>query len=145
MDAFYWFLFSADPKEKTNFTFQIVSNDNLQELWDFREKKTLKLLRGNLLVHYNSKLCLSQVYDLQNLLGTNKSKDVISTESNGYEQTCLSRAMATYEKVLNHTSVEIFWERLNVTKNEKTMGSVIYYVVAPERNITYRGMDTCVQ
>lgn len=140
-----WLLSSADPNEKTNYTFQILSNDNLQELWDFREKKSLKLENGNLLVHYNSKLCLSQVRELQNILGTNKTDDFIGTESNGYEQTCLSRAMATYEKVINHTSVEIFWEKLNVTKDEKITGSVIYYVVAPERNITYLGMDTCVQ
>lgn len=135
----------GQPYDKTNYTFQIVSNDNLQELWDFREKKSLQLLNGNLLVHYNSKLCLSQVRELQNLLGTNKSEDLVSTESNGYDQTCLSRAMATFEKVLNYTSVEISWEKLNVSSNEKIMGSIIYYVVAPERNVTYRGMDTCVQ
>lgn len=131
--------------EKTNYTFQIVSNDNLQELWNFHEKKTLQLSKGNLLVHYNSKLCLSQVHELQNKLGTNKSDDFISTESNGYEQTCKSRAMVTFAHVLNHTSVQISWENLNVTDKEKVLGSIIYYVVAPERNVTYRGMDTCVQ
>lgn len=133
------------PHEKTNFTFQIVSNDNLQELWDFREKKSLHLLNGNLLVHYNSKLCLSQIRELQGLLGTNRSGDFVGTESNGYEATCLSRAMATWHTVLNHTSIEISWEKLNISNTEKIMGSVIYYVVAPDRNVTHRGLDTCVQ
>lgn len=131
--------------DKSKYTIQILSNDNLQELWDFRDMKTLRLERGNLLVHYNSKLCLSQVRELQSVLGTNKSEDFVSIDSNGYEQTCLARAMSTWYTVLNHTSAEISWEKLNVTENEKIMGSIIYYIVAPDRNITHRGIDTCVQ
>lgn len=133
------------PYDKTNFTFQILSNDNLQELWDFREKRTLRLERGNLLVHYNSKLCLSQIRELQSVLGTNKSEDFVGNESNGYEQPCFALPISTWHNVLNHTSVEISWEKLNVSKTEKIMGSIIYYVVAPDRNVTYRGLDTCVQ
>lgn len=131
--------------DKSKYTFQITSNDNLQELWDFREKKSLRLERGNLLIHYNSKLCLSQIRELQSVLRTNKSEDFISIESNGYEQTCLARAMTTWHHILNHTSVEVSWEKINVTESEKIMGYVIYYIIAPERNITHRGIDTCVQ
>lgn len=135
----------GDNYEKSNYTFQIISNDNLQELWDFNEKKVLRLKRGNLLVQYNSKLCLSQIRLLQNLLGTNKSEDLINIESNGYEQTCLIRPMATWHNVLNHTSVEISWEKIKIANSEKLMGTIIYYMVAPERNVTHRGLDTCVQ
>lgn len=131
--------------ENVKYTFVIMSNENLQELWDFREKKTLRLARGNLLVHYNSKLCLSQIRELQSILKTSVSEDFVSVDSNGYEQTCLARAINTWHKVLNHTSVEISWEKINVTETEKIMGYIIYYIVAPDRNITHRGIDTCVQ
>lgn len=90
-------------------------------------------------------MCLSQIRALQSFLKTNTSQDFISVDSNGYEQTCSARAIVTWFKVLNHTSVEISWEKINITESEKIMGYIIYYVDAPERNITHRGIDTCVQ
>lgn len=122
-----------------------MSNENLQELWNFNEKRTLQLTRGNLLVHYNSKLCLNQIYQLQQVLKTNTSEDFISPESNGYEQTCLARVVDTWHRVLNQTSVEIIWSKINVSETEKIMGYLIFYVAAPERNVIHLNIDTCVQ
>lgn len=123
----------------------IVSNENLQRLWDFDEKKNLELKRGNLLVHFNSKLCLSEIYKLQHLLKTNASDDFIGLESNGYEETCSARDITTSHKVLTHDTVEIRIERIHVPDTEKIVGYIIYYIVAPEQNVTHFGVDTCVQ
>lgn len=137
-------IIGGKSNDNVKYTLVIMSNENLQELWDFKEKRSLKLLNGNLLIHFNSKLCLSQIRELQSTVKTNTSEDFINIDSNGYEQTCSARAIVTWFKVLNHTSVEISWEKFNITKSEQIMGYIIYYVVAPERNITHRGIDTCV-
>lgn len=127
------------------FTFVIISNENLQELWNWNEKRSLKLIRGNLLVHFNSKLCLNQIDKLQELLKTNKTADFISDESNGYEQTCSENLIVTEYKVLSSSSVQITWNKINITKSEKIVGYIVYYIVAPTLTVTHIGIDTCVQ
>lgn len=127
------------------YTVMIMENENLQRLWDFSEKKNLKLLQGNMLVHFNSKLCLSEIYALQSMLKTNTTQDWIGTESNGNEETCSARLIQTYFDVLTRDTVSITIERIDVPENEKIVGYIIYYMVAPEQNVTHFGMDTCAQ
>lgn len=119
----------GNSAEKTKHTFVIMSNENLQELWDFNEKKTLELVRGNLLVHFNNKLCLKQIHELQQLLKTNTSEDFISADSNGYEQTCSAKSIATQFKVLSPSSVKIIWQKIEVSKAEKIIAYIVYYIV----------------
>lgn len=135
----------GNTSENYKYTFIIMSNENLQELWDFNEKKTLQLSRGNLQVHYNSKLCLTQIHELQKILKTNVSEDFISSESNGYEQTCSAREIVTWYKVINESSAEVSWKRIQISDSEKIMGYIVFYIEAPERTVTHLGIDTCVQ
>lgn len=130
--------------EDGKYSFIILQNDNLQTLWDFREKKTLKLLRGNLLIHFNSKLCMKEIRDLQHILRTNASEDFISLESNGYEEICSSGDIQTSFNVLSHSAVEIKWECLDTDKI-RTFGYIIYYMEAPNKNITHLSIDSCAR
>lgn len=131
--------------QKTRYTFVIISNENLQELWNFNEKKSLELSHGNLLVHFNSKLCLSEIHQLQTLLNTNKSADFIGDASNGYEYTCVAQSIVTEYRVLNSSNVEISWNKISILETEKIIGYIVYYIVAPSQNLTHVGIDTCVQ
>lgn len=135
----------GNSSENTKYTVIIMSNENLQELWDFNEKKTLHLVRGNSQVHYNSKLCLNQIHALQKILKTNTTEDFIGLESNGYEQTCSAREIVTFCKVIDQSSAEIAWRKITVSDSEKIMGYIIFYIEAPERTVTHLGIDTCVQ
>lgn len=130
--------------EDSKFSFIILQNDNLQSLWDFREKKTLKLLKGNLLVHFNSKLCMKEIRDLQEILKTNVSEDFVSAESNGYEEVCSASDIETKFEVLSHSSVEIQWERIDTDK-VRTFGYVIYYMEAPDKSVTHLTIDSCAR
>lgn len=125
------------------YTIMIVENVNLERLWDFNEKKNLELKQGNMLVHFNSKLCLSEIHALQSMLKTDTSQDWIGTESNGNEETCSARAIQTYFDVLTQDTVKISVERINVAENEKIVDCIIYYMIAPEQNVTHFGIDTC--
>lgn len=136
---------SPNYTENTKYTFVIMSNENLQEFWDFNEKKTLNLVRGNLQIHYNSKLCLNQIHALQKILKTNTTEDFISPESNGYEQTCSAREIVTWYHVIDPSSAKISWKKITVSDSEKIMGYIIFYIEAPEKTVTHLGIDTCVQ
>lgn len=96
-------------------------------------------------MHFNSKLCLKEIHDLQQLLKTNTTEDFISTESNGYEETCVAKEITSSCNVLSSSEVEIEWERFDISKTEKIVAYIIYFIVAPERNITHLGIDSCVQ
>lgn len=135
----------GNSSEIQKYTFVIMSNENLQELWNWNEKISLQLTRGNLLVHFNSKLCLNQIHKLQQLLQTNVTADFISTESNGYEQTCSANIIVTESNVLSSSSVEITWNKINISNSEKIVGYIVYYIVAPTTTVTHLGIDTCVQ
>ncbi|XP_031617136.1 insulin-like receptor [Contarinia nasturtii] len=130
--------------EAGKYTFIVMSNENLQELWNFDVKRTLELSRGNLLVHFNSKLCLKKIYELQQVLKTNTSADFISPESNGYEQTCVARQIVAWSRVISSTQVEILWHRINVSETEKVIGYEIAYIASREKNVSRIGIDTCI-
>ncbi|XP_055296266.1 insulin-like receptor [Sitodiplosis mosellana] len=131
--------------ENSKYTFIVTSNENLVELWNWNEKSALQLIRGNLLVHFNSKLCLNQIQELQKVLKTNTTADFISPESNGYEQTCTATVIVTSNNVLSSSSVKINWDKITVLDTEKIVGYIIYYIVAPTRTVSRLSIDTCVQ
>jgi len=78
----------------------LYENPNLQTIWDWNEKKYFKILNGHIFFHYNNKLCLSVIKELQNKINaSDTSKDFVSTESNGYKHTCDVKPMESYSKV----------------------------------------------
>lgn len=130
---------------KYTYSFIIRSNENLQKIWDYNEKKEFQLLNGNLLVHFNSKLCLSEIHALQTFLKTNQSEDFIGLESNGYEESCTARVISSSAVVNSPSNVTIRWQPFEISDVQKMIGYTIYYIEAPERNITHMGIDSCVR
>lgn len=129
--------------ELGKFSFIVTSNENLQKFWDFTDKRGFKLERGNLLIHFNSKLCLNEIRTLQSSLKTNATLDLISAESNGYEESCSAQRIISNVDVLSSTAVTIIWEPFKIPDTQKTVGYTIYYIEAPEKNITHMGIDAC--
>lgn len=129
--------------ESDKYSIILISNENLQSIWDWREKPNFQLGRGNLLVQYNSKLCLDEIHVMQKRLGTNTSLDLISTESNGYEETCTAIRISASAEAVSFSNVTITWEQFVIPPTQKLMGYMIYYIEAPQRNITHMGVDSC--
>lgn len=129
--------------EAQKYSFILTANENLQKIWDYGEKRGFKLERGNLLVHFNSKLCLSEIHALQTALKTNASEDLISAESNGYEESCSALIIISNAEVLSSNNVTIIWQRFPIPESQKMVGYSIYYIEAPEKNITHMGIDSC--
>ena len=73
-----------------------------------KRKKILNILNGHIFFHYNNKLCLSFIKELQDKINsTDLSKDFVSTESNGYKHTCDVKPMECYSKVIIMTLIII--------------------------------------
>lgn len=129
--------------DEEQYSLVLISNDNLQKTWDFQEKKNLKLIHGNLMIQFNSKLCLKEIHALQTMLRTNVTRDRISEESNGYEESCTAITIKSEFEVGSHHNVTIKWERFHVPNNQTIEGYIIYYIIAPDQNITYVGIESC--
>lgn len=126
----------------------IVSNSNLQTIWDYNKKRnTVKIVRGSLLFQDNGKLCLNNIYNWNNsLVRTPESlkDDVANIDSNGYDQSCTARIFNSSQVVISDTEVDIIWDTFVAPLNQVVVGYLVYFVEAPERNVTLTGIDSCV-
>lgn len=68
----------------------VLDNQNLMELWDFtRHPDGLKVDRGRMFFHFNPKLCLHKIYELQKMLGIEEVTDLeVAPNSNGDKIAC---------------------------------------------------------
>lgn len=129
--------------ENDKYSFVLVSNDNLQSIWDFNEKQNFNLERGNLMIHDNSKLCMSEINKFQAQVKTNKS-DWISLDTNGYEEMCRASELDCRYQNESAYNATIFWRPIDYSKKASQMTNyTIYYIQAPEKNITHVGIDSC--
>lgn len=135
--------------ESGNFSVIIINNENLQSLWNLTERPTFNLTRGNIMIAFNSKLCLSEIHRFQRtmVLNLQQSGHMVDPNSNGYEQTCMAKRIKSSSKILTHESVTITWSRFDVPLAQRVYAYIIYYVEAPVRNISRIGMDaySCTQ
>lgn len=125
------------------YTFILNYNENLQEIWNFKEKAGFQLLNGSLMLHENRKLCSADILRLQTELHTNPKTDFINFDSNGYAETCVAQNIQSDAEVLSGSNVTIIWERFRTTDTQKVAGYTIYYAEAPEQNVSYVGIETC--
>lgn len=68
----------------------VLDNQNLAELWDFtRRSNGLNIGKGRIFFHFNPKLCLSKIRDLQKILGITDVVDLeVAPNSNGDKVAC---------------------------------------------------------
>lgn len=68
----------------------VLDNQNLAELWDFsRRSNDLKIAQGRIFFHFNPKLCLNKIRELQKRLGIEKVDDLeVAPNSNGDKVAC---------------------------------------------------------
>lgn len=89
----------------------MLDNQNLVELWDFSRKKTqdLRIGRGRIFFHFNPKLCLSKIIELQKKLGIEKVEELeVAPNSNGDKVACEYQYLWT-EKIKSFVTNRIFF------------------------------------
>ncbi|KAJ9594151.1 hypothetical protein L9F63_014407, partial [Diploptera punctata] len=123
----------------------VLENQNLQELWNWSSRPPLKIRNGSLKFHYNPKLCLSEIDKLQEIAGLqNYSNFDVSRESNGDKVACNVVILYANATVLSSKTVLIEWEPCLVPDPSSVLGYMVYYIEAPEQNVTeHDGLDAC--
>lgn len=68
----------------------VLDNQNLAELWDFsRRENMLKITNGRIFFHFNPKLCLDKIRELQKILSITDVTDLeVAPTSNGDKVAC---------------------------------------------------------
>lgn len=83
-----------------NYSFYALDNQNLRQLWDWSKHK-LTILQGRIFFHYNSKLCMSEIHQMENVTGTKgrQSANDIAIKTNGDQASCkkLNPADVTFD------------------------------------------------
>lgn len=126
----------------------VLENQNLQELWDWSSRPhdlQLKIRKGHLKFHYNPKLCMSEIDKLQDISeAPNYTNFDVARESNGDKVACNVATLHTNSTVKSSTSVLIEWEPCLLPDPSSVLGYMVYYIEAPEQNLTqHDGVDAC--
>uniref|UniRef100_UPI00398F6D62 insulin receptor-like n=1 Tax=Pristiophorus japonicus TaxID=55135 RepID=UPI00398F6D62 len=77
-------LIKGETLEPGNYSFYVLDNQNLQQLWDWM-KHNLTISQGKMFFHFNPKLCLSEIYKMEVATGTKgrQEKMDIAQKTNG--------------------------------------------------------------
>ncbi|GFV13977.1 insulin receptor [Trichonephila clavipes] len=121
----------GEQLDKKNYALLILDNQNLQELWDWQNRKSkLKILNGKIFFHFNSKLCPSKIQELKKYAETVDWDDRdVSPSSNGDRVACDVTNMNVTVQSLTPSVVRVKWESFHkqLYDERSLLGYVIYY------------------
>ncbi|XP_044256884.1 insulin-like receptor [Tribolium madens] len=132
--------------ESQKYVFVVLDNQNLQELWNWENNKTLKIDTGRLFFHFNPKLCIREIEKLQNITHIVDVTELeVAKNSNGDKIACdLQVLKVDKPKVVNSKGVVLEWEPFKIDDPRKLLGYIVYSIEAPTQNVTlYDGRDAC--
>ncbi|KAM9311927.1 insulin-like growth factor 1 receptor [Gastrophryne carolinensis] len=128
-----------------NYAFYVLDNNNLQQLWDW-SKHNLTIKTGKMYFAFNPRLCLKEIYDMENATGTRGRQNEldINPRNNGDRASCESH---TLNFISNHTMknrIMLTWERYRPPDYRDLISFTVYYKEAPIPDVTeYDGQDAC--
>nr|XP_023021383.1 insulin-like receptor [Leptinotarsa decemlineata] len=130
--------------EGNKFVFIVLDNQNLQELWDWRNR-TLTIDRGTLYFHFNPKLCLNKIEKLAEITGIKNFTELeVASNSNGDKTACNITPLKVNVTNITNKSVTLKWKPFHMDDQRKLLAYIIYIREAPYRNVTlYDGRDAC--
>lgn len=80
-----------------SFAFLVHDNSNLQELFPENVQNNLEILNGNMIFHYNRKLCYNKILKFQEKVKMqNKTENSISESTNGDQMPCKKSCRRTW-------------------------------------------------
>nr|UVJ47537.1 insulin receptor [Lasioderma serricorne] len=120
--------------ENRRYAIYIVDNNNLHKLWDL-DHSNLTIMNGTVGIHYNPKLCRTEINKLTKVLGLkNLTAEEVSPYSNGQSVWCVSARLKMKLIERNPTNVTITWDDLSA--DNKLIGYFLYYMETREGNIS---------
>ncbi|KAM4706801.1 insulin receptor [Discoglossus pictus] len=138
-------LIRGEVLEPGNYSFYALDNPNLRQLWDW-SKHNLTITHGKLFFHYNPRLCLSEIHDMENITGTKgrQDKNDIATKTNGDQASCEDGTLNFNFIKTGYDKVVLKWEAYWPPDFRDLLGFMLHYKEAPFQNVTeFEGQDAC--
>lgn len=114
----------------TGIAVEIFENQNLQTLFDWRarQKKSLHVLYGSVIVHSNILLCENETYPLKDIIEPKDSKSRKYDYIFGNGNLCRNQFIKTFYEVESFDRCNIKWKDTYPTENVTSLGYIIQYV-----------------
>ncbi|XP_028649838.1 insulin receptor-related protein-like isoform X1 [Erpetoichthys calabaricus] len=138
-------LIRGDSMVDGNYTLYVLDNQNLMQLWDW-DHHNLSIPVGKMYFAFNPKLCLSQIYEMEKVTGTQgrQNKAEINPRTNGDRASCKSRTLRFISNVTESTKIFIKWERYQPLGLRDLSSFIVYYRESPFQNVTeWVGQEAC--
>ncbi|KAG8449906.1 hypothetical protein GDO86_016543 [Hymenochirus boettgeri] len=138
-------LIRGDTMVDGNYTLYFLDNQNLQHLWD-SSQESLSIPVGKLYFAFNPKLCLSEIYHLEEMTGTRgrQNKADINPRTNGDRASCNTHRLRFVSNVTEADRILLKWERYQPPDYRDLLSFVVHYKESPFQNVTeYLGQDAC--
>ncbi|XP_030043845.1 insulin receptor-related protein [Microcaecilia unicolor] len=138
-------LIRGDDMVDGNYTLYVLDNQNLQQLWDGNHE-TLSIPVGKIYFAFNPKLCLSEIYHLEEMTGTKgrQNKAEINPRTNGDRASCKTHSLRFISNVTESDRIFLKWERYQPPDYRDLLSFVVHYKESPFQNMTeHLGQDAC--
>uniref|UniRef100_A0A8C3PF28 Tyrosine-protein kinase receptor n=1 Tax=Chrysemys picta bellii TaxID=8478 RepID=A0A8C3PF28_CHRPI len=138
-------LIRGDSMVDGNYTLYVLDNQNLQQLWDWSHHM-LSIPVGKVYFAFNPKLCLSEIYRMEEVTGTKgrQNKAEINPRTNGDRASCESRTLRFVSNITESDRIFLKWERYRPPEYRDLLSFIVYYKESPFQNVTeYVGQDAC--
>ncbi|XP_062338372.1 insulin receptor-like [Osmerus eperlanus] len=135
----------GETQEVGNYTFYALDNQNLRQLWDWSKHK-MTIPQGRIFVHYNSKLCMSEIRKMEEVTGIKdrQVKNDIGTKTNGDQASCENQLLKFTQIRTMNDKIIIKWEPFWPPDFRDLLGFMVLYKESPYKNVTeFDGQDAC--
>ncbi|XP_054829766.1 insulin receptor-related protein [Eublepharis macularius] len=138
-------LIRGDSMVDGNYTLYVLDNPNLQQLWDWNHH-TLFIPVGKMYFAFNPKLCLSEIYRMEEITGTKgrQNKAEINPRTNGDRASCKTQMLRFVSNITESDRIILKWERYQPPEYRDLLSFIVYYKESPFQNVTeYVGQEAC--
>ncbi|XP_078279915.1 insulin receptor-like isoform X2 [Rhinoraja longicauda] len=138
-------LIQGEIVEPGNYTFYVLDNQNLQQLWDW-EKHNLTIAQGKMFFHFNPKLCLSEIYKMELASGTKgrQQKMDIAQKTNGDQASCETQLLKFVYNKTATDKIVLKWQPFWPPDFRDLLGFMVFFKEAAYQNVTeFEGQDAC--
>ncbi|XP_041082104.1 insulin-like growth factor 1a receptor isoform X2 [Polyodon spathula] len=136
---------NGEQRLEGNYSFYVLDNQNLQQLWDWG-RHNLTIREGKMYFAFNPKLCLSEIYKMEEASGTRgrQGKGDLNPRNNGERASCGSYILKFKSNSTMKNKIKLTWERYRPPDYRDLISFIVYYKEAPVQNIKeYDGQDGC--
>uniref|UniRef100_A0A4W3GZ00 Tyrosine-protein kinase receptor n=1 Tax=Callorhinchus milii TaxID=7868 RepID=A0A4W3GZ00_CALMI len=138
-------LIKGDTLELGMYSFYVLDNQNLQQLWDWN-KHNLTISRGKMFFHHNPKLCLTEIFKMETITGLKgrEEKSDIALKTNGDQASCESQRLSFVTNKTGTDKIMLKWEPYWPQDFRDLLGFMVFFREAPYQNVTeFDGQDAC--